>query len=100
MTRTYGHPAPPAEPPESALRLQFHTDSLPLRWSDCSASAQFISNFYAGVFRAEYGPAEVRDLTHSIAYLANELLENAVKFRAEGDVELEAGLVGREFVLR
>lgn len=85
---------------ESSLRLVFRTAHLPLRWSDCSATANFLSAYYAGLFRASYSAAQTTDLTHSIAYLANELMENAVKFRAPGDVVVETGRHGGEFVLR
>jgi hypothetical protein len=82
------------------LRLQFHTGKFALRWTHCSSTATFISSYYASLFKVEYPAAQANDLTHSIAYLANELLENAVKFRTEGDVEVQTGLHGEEFVMR
>jgi hypothetical protein len=85
---------------ERHLALQFHTTHLPLRWTHCSSTANFLASYYAGLFRLEYTAAQARDLTHSIGYLANELLENAVKFRTDGDVAVEAGLHGADFVLR
>ncbi|HEV7405956.1 MAG TPA: hypothetical protein VGO11_23625 [Chthoniobacteraceae bacterium] len=85
---------------ERSLRLVFHTARLPLRWSDCSATANFLSAYYAGLFEAEYSAAQTVDLTHSLAYLANELIENAVKFRAPGDVVVETGRHGGELILR
>jgi hypothetical protein len=100
MKRVYGHDGPAPGAFEHGLRLRFRTAHLPLRWSDCSATANFLSAYYGALFRAELGAAHVSDVTHSVAYLANELLENTVKFRAPGDVELEAGLSGGEFLLR
>src|SRR3954471_4140836 len=85
---------------ERSLRLVFRTAALPLRWSDCSATANFLSAYYAGLFKAEYTAAQATDLTHSLAYLANELLENAVKFRAPGDVAVETGQHAGELILR
>lgn len=84
---------------QRSLRLVFRTAHLPLRWSDCSATANFLSAYYAGLFKAEYTAAQTTDLTHSLAYLANELLENAVKFRAPGDVVVETGQHAGELIL-
>jgi hypothetical protein len=100
VARTFGEAVALPARLERHLSLQFHTAHLPLRWTHCSSTANFISAYYAGLFRLEYTAAQARDLTHSIGYLANELLENAVKFRTEGNVAVEAGLHGSEFVLR
>jgi hypothetical protein len=85
---------------EQSTRIVFRTSQLDLKWSHCSNSADFLSQFYAGVVAHNRTAAEVHDISHSIAYMANELIENAVKFRAEGDVELSAGLCDEDFVLR
>src|SRR3954470_18247463 len=61
---------------EHSLRLDFHPDQLPLRWSHCSATADFLANYYQGLLKAQLPPSGLADLRHSISYLANELLEN------------------------
>jgi hypothetical protein len=81
-------------------RIVFRTEHLELKWSHCSNSADFLSQYYAGVFATNRAPAQIRELSHSIAYMANELIENAVKFRSAGDVELTAGILSEDFVLR
>jgi len=85
---------------EHSLRLDFHPDQLPLRWSHCSATADFLANYYQGLLKAQLPPSGLADLRHSISYLANELLENTVKFGAPGDVYVETGLAGADFILR
>src|SRR3954471_6671143 len=99
-TRTFGEAIELPARPERHLGLRFCTGQLALRWTYCSSTANFVSAYYSSLFRAEYTAARTTDLTHSVAYLANELLENAVKFRTEGDVELETGLHAGEFVIR
>jgi hypothetical protein len=83
-----------------STRIVFRTEHLELKWSYCSNSADFLSQYYAGVLAQNRTASQVRDLTHSIAYMANELIENAVKFRAAGDIELTAGIDSGTFVLR
>jgi len=54
---------------------------------------RFHRDLFAGLAaRAKIDEPSAR---HSIGYLANELLENAVKFRAPGDIVVEAALDGR-----
>jgi hypothetical protein len=88
-------------PPEldGCTRIVFRTEHLELKWSHCSNSADFLSHYYAGVLATNRTPLQIRDLTYSIAYMANELIENAVKFRAAGDIELTAGIQGDDFVM-
>lgn len=99
-TTTLGDAEPvPATLPRSA-RIVFRAQNLALKWSHCSSTADFLSHFFSGVCARELDGAGIRDLTHSVAYLANELVENAVKFRSEGDVVVEGGLHDGDFVLR
>ncbi len=82
------------------MRLDFYAGHCQLKWSHCSATANYLSAFYGEVLAAGRTRAQLKEITHCIAYLANELMENAVKFRADGDVAIEAGLEGRCFLLR
>jgi hypothetical protein len=100
MNRSFGHAPPSLEALESALRLLLFAEKLPLRWSDCSATSNFLSTYYESLFAEWLSPAGTNDLVHSVAYLANELMENAVKFRAAGEIEVEAGVLGHDFILR
>lgn len=100
MNRTFGHATPPLDALESSLELQLRAETLPLRWSDCSATANFLSAYHGSLFRERLTPAGANDLAHSVAYLANELMENAVKFRDAGDIDVQAGLLGPDYLLR
>jgi hypothetical protein len=99
MQETFGHSAPMPAQLEQSMRIVIHAEQLELKWSHCSASADFLSQYYAGVLATGRNASQLRDLSHGISYLANELIENAVKFRSEGDVEFVAGMDGGEFVL-
>lgn len=97
MTKSYGA-TPPAKTDGPAARLVFFDGPLDLSWSHAGATAEFLGDFFSGLAAAS--GANENDARHSIGYLANELVENAVKFRAGGDVALEASLDGRDFTLR
>src|SRR6476660_9098826 len=99
IQKTFGDPRPAPVELAKAARITFAPE-FPLKWDDCSTSANFISHYYAGVLAEQRTPDEVRDIAHSIAYMVNELVENVVKFRVEGPVEIAAGLVDGEFMLR
>ncbi len=76
-------------------RLLLADGPLGLSWQHCAATSDFLSDFYA-LSR----PATLQAYTearHSIGYLLNELLENAVKFRAPGDILVETSLEGGRF---
>jgi hypothetical protein len=97
MTAHFGHTDLTAGTESARLRIVFSEGPLELRWLHCSMTADFIADLFAGLaVSAELDRANVR---HSIGYLANELLENAVKFRAPGDVVVEAALDGTEFTI-
>lgn len=97
MTKSYGVPASPASPASASARIRFFDGPLELNWSHCGATAEFLGEFFAGI--AATSKLDANDARHSIAYLANELLENAVKFRAPGEVAMETALDGETFKL-
>jgi hypothetical protein len=95
MTAHFGHTELDAGSEAPRLRIVLSEGPLELRWTHCSLTADFIADLFAGLApRAEIDEAGAR---HTIGYLANELLENAVKFRAPGDIVVEAALDGAEF---
>lgn len=97
MRKTYGTPAPATSSP-TETRLLFADGPLELGWVHCGAAAEFVGEFFAGL--AEKADLDANEARHSIGYLTNELLENAVKFRAPGDVLLLTSLDGETFELR
>lgn len=84
---------------QHATKIQFCATQLALKWSHCSICADFLSQWYTNVLSAHGFTGKLKDAGHGISYMANELIENAVKFRAGGDVDVEAGLAGNLFVL-
>ena len=79
-------------------RLRLTEGPLDLSWHHCATTSDFLGSFFAG--RASTNNFDSIDARHSISYLVNELLENAVKFRAPGDIFLESGLLGDKFRVR
>lgn len=71
---------------------------IDLNWNHCGITAEFLGEFFAlGCAKSEQAYNEVR---HSIGYLVNELLENAVKFRHPGDILIHSSLDTGRFELK
>jgi len=100
MQTTFGDPSPIPHPLPQSTRVVFRTEHFHLRWVHCSTTADFLADFYAGVQAQDRSDAQIKELRHGIGYLTNELVENAVKFRTTGDVEIEAGMENGDFLLR
>ncbi|HSI13587.1 MAG TPA: hypothetical protein VK961_16195 [Chthoniobacter sp.] len=84
---------------QHTTKIHFCTEQLDLKWAHCTICADFLSQWYSNVLSANSFAGKLNDAAHSISYMANELIENAIKFRAGGDVEIDAGLAGNVFVL-
>lgn len=80
------------------VSLRLVDGPLQIAWLHCGLTADFIGGLFAQRYREE-GPMR-EEVRHSIGYLVNELLENTVKFRASGDVLVEASLEARNFELK
>lgn len=79
-------------------RIRLADGPLDLAWQHCGVTSEFLGDFFAlqlGKTGGNYNEAR-----HSIGYLTNELLENALKFRHGADIALEASLDGSSFELR
>lgn len=94
MQASYGVKKPTATR-GAVTRFTFREGPLEFGWVQCGVTAEFLGNFLAGL--AARSAVDANEVRHSVSYLANELLENAVKFRApgSGDVELEARFDGQ-----
>jgi hypothetical protein len=79
----------------AAVSLTLYPDSFPVRWSQASATADFVAG-YLGAAPACRGREGLRG---SLGYVLNELVENAVKFSAPGPISVAAGVTGGEVVL-
>ena len=70
---------------------------LALSWQHASATCEFLGEVFAT--RHAKSGQDYSEARHSIIYLVNELLENAIKFRSPGDVELRCSLENGNFEL-
>ncbi|OWW00415.1 ATP-binding protein [Rhizobium sp. R693] len=71
-----------------AFRLRLLDGPLDLAWKHSGMTSDFIAEMMAPRFR----PSKriYNQLRQDIGYLANELIENAIKFRVRGEVVIEA----------
>src|SRR6185437_15653096 len=70
---------------------------LGLTWQHSSTTSEFLGDFFA--LRGAATGLDYNEVRHSIVYLVNELLENALKFRAPGDIEIRSALDDGRFEL-
>jgi hypothetical protein len=83
---------------EGGARLTLIDGPLQLGWRHSGVTSDFIAEVMAMPFASK--KESYNDVHHSISYLANELIENAVKFRLPAQIEIEACLSGSAFLLR
>ncbi|MGQ3214219.1 slr1658 superfamily regulator [Shinella sp.] len=79
-------------------RIRLADGPLDLAWQHCGVTSEFLGDFFA-LKRAGDG-ADYNEARHSIGYLTNELLENALKFRHRDGITLDASLDGDCFEIR
>lgn len=83
-------------PPGASLRL--NDGPLELGWRHSGLTSDFIAAAMAMPYAASRTLHAY--IHHSIGYLSNELIENAVKFRLTGAIAIEAGIVSDVFMMR
>ncbi len=90
QAQTFGEIGDDLPQSEEWLRLQFAPSSLPLqhRWRSNGLSADFIADYLLTFFPGESNPSahdrkRQLELKGAATYVANELLENAMKFNDE-----------------
>jgi hypothetical protein len=96
MTQTFGNFVEMAEGQEYLI-ISFSSATLSIqdRWRNNSLSADFLATYWGTFFPvhntlSKYHRSEVQD---TVSYIANELLENAIKFSYEpGKLPIKIGL--------
>jgi hypothetical protein len=83
---------------ESTTRVRLFDGPLELSWHHCATISDFIADLFA--LQVQSSRDDYREARHSIGYLVNELIENAVKFRAPGDIALEAAIDSECFKIK
>lgn len=90
MPQIFGDFVESFPPAQDSLELTFTPNSLPIkkRWRSNRLSANFMADYFSNFLPVdEDDPAQKRRLTESkgaVSYVANELLENAIKFNNQG----------------
>jgi len=77
--------------------LRLVAEPLALSWPHCGLTSDFLGDYFS---RACAGGIDAVDARHSISYMINEILENAVKFRHGGDIEIRGSLEADTFEMQ
>lgn len=80
-----------------AMRVLISDGPLGVSWQHASETCEFLGDVFA-LRHAKTG-ADYTDARHSIIYLVNELLENAIKFRVPGAIRVDCSLQDGNFEL-
>lgn len=82
------------------VTLVFFPADFQVRWSQCSATADFFAEYFAAVPACKPADDDARaDFIGTVSYVVNELVENAVKFSIGERVEVTVGLDCEELVV-
>jgi hypothetical protein len=81
------------------VSLVFFPADFQVRWSQCSATADFFAEYFAAVPACKPADDDARaEFVGTVSYIVNELVENAVKFSIGERVEVTVGLDDGELV--
>src|SRR5262249_48551967 len=84
MIRTFGHFVARKDDQGEYLKIGFSPTSIPIqqRWRNNGLSADFLADYLSTFFPGDDHAAAERqaELKSAVSYVANELLENAMKF--------------------
>ncbi|KQT50256.1 ATP-binding protein [Devosia sp. BK] len=85
-------------PEAVANRVQLADGPLDLSWHHCTTTSDFLGEFFA--LQRRGNSTQFNETRHGIGYLANELLENAIKFRQPGNIQVECSLEDARFEIK
>lgn len=98
MQAVYGETTHENGPAAFGNSLTLAEGPLDLTWHHASTTSEFLGEFFA--LRSAALSLDYNETRHSIGYLVNELLENAVKFRHPGDISIKTSIEGKRFEIR
>jgi hypothetical protein len=78
-----------------SMGIVLNEGPLGVTWQHASATCEFMGDIFA--MRHAKAGKDYTEARHSIVYLVNELLENAIKFRSPGDIEVRGSLEDGNF---
>jgi len=79
------------------MRIVISDGPLGVSWQHASETCEFLGDVFA--LHHAKGGSDYTDARHSIIYLVNELLENAIKFRVPGAIRIDCSLEDGNFEL-
>ncbi len=80
--------------------IVFYPADFAVRWSQCSATADFFAEYFAAVEACRSDDEAARgELVGTLSYVVNELVENAVKFSVGETVEVTVGVEAGELIV-
>ena len=77
------------------LSLRLSPGSSPVPWALCSLTATFMGECCGELFTkidGKGGPLNRDEIAGAVGFVLNELVENAVKFREHGNIDVTVGL--------
>ncbi len=81
------------------VSLVFYAGGFPVRWSQCSATAEYFAEYFADVHARRCADDSARnEFVGTLSYIVNELVENAVKFSMGETVEVTVCIEDDELV--
>ena len=83
---------------QNHLKIGLSADCLERHWAHSSLLSDFLADYYGYLVPGQDEEAVARrdEWRHSIRYLINELMENAIKFRKSGDVTVAVDFSGQD----
>ena len=78
-----------------SFSITLYNGPLDITWQHASATCDYVSDIIA--MHCDKLKLNYNEARHSIAYLVNELLENSIKFKSEGDIELNFSFDNNNF---
>lgn len=97
MNQTFGDTTRNNPSSAFSVSLVLADGPLAVSWQHASETCEFLGDLFA--LRHARAGADYNDARHSIIYLVNELLENAIKFRVPGDIRVDCSLADGNFEL-
>lgn len=97
MNISFGETQHSNSPAAFAVSVVLSEGPLAVSWQHASATCEFLGDVFAR--RHARAGQDYSEARHSIIYLVNELLENAIKFHSPGDIELRCSLEEGKFEL-
>lgn len=83
------------------LSLTLYPDSAPVRWSLCNLTANFMSEYFGELFPeadADGNLLSRAEISGTISFVLNELVENAVKFNEAGTITITVGMEREDLI--